>query len=76
MSELRKSAFAGVSQHVLFLKHLQHGSAKIGQVVRLAAADKVSVRDDGGIFVNTASIDQVIFDAGRAGDFDPAINIG
>src|SRR5205085_9972320 len=56
--------------------HLQNATAKVGQVVGFAAADEMAVDHDGGIFPHRAGVDQIVLDAGRAGDANAAINAG
>src|SRR3954447_16784570 len=56
--------------------HFDNCAAEIGEVVGLAARDEVAVDNDGSVAPNSAGIDEVVFDAGRTGDVDPAIDAG
>ena len=54
--------------------HLQNPPAEIGQIVRFAAANKVPIDDHGRIFPDGAAIDEIVFNAGRAGDAYAAVD--
>src|SRR5690606_23180303 len=55
------------SSGLLAQQYLQNPTAKIGQIVRLAARDKIPINDHRSIFPNRAGVDQIILDAGRTG---------
>src|SRR6478672_1117192 len=75
--QARWSHPTNIVQHSLRAGHdLQNTTAEVGQVVWFAAADEMAVDNDGGIFPHGTGVDQIVLDAGRAGDADAAVDTG